>query len=218
MGLKHTEFFENTSYDASNTKIFVCNECLSHLCLSSLVLSDKFWGLLGDAYLVDKLINVQPDDTDQETSMKTGVYLINKIRCLQCFTNLGWLYKKLYKHLESYKEGKYVIEKKYISQVANHTNTATLLQQARLLRRRRSSASTVSNSSVDDDAFLGSMRRKHLEDMTFSTFLRDHDTSPRRCSASSFRDGIAQALSRQRLNKEKDEFDEHDEADIFVDA
>lgn len=218
MGLKHTDFFENTSYDASNTMIFVCNECLSHLCLSSLVLSDKFWGLLGDAYLVDKLINVQPDESDQETAMKTGVYLINKIHCLQCLTTLGWLYKKLFKHLESYKEGKYVIEKKFISQVPNHTNTAALLQQARVLRRRRSSASTVSNGSLDDEAFVGSLRRKHQNEMRFSTDSRDHDICAKRYSVPNFREGIAHALSRQRYFKDMDEFDEQDEADIFVDA
>lgn len=217
MGLKHTDFFENNSYEPSNTQIIVCNECLSHLCLSTFVLSDKFWGLLGDAYLVEKLINVLPDSIDQETAMKTGVYLINKIRCLQCFTSLGWLYKKLFKHLESYKEGKYVIEKKYISQVPNHTNTAALLQQAQLLRRRRSSASSVSTSSLDDDALLDILRRKHLDEMIFSDYLREYEGITKRCFVSSFREGTAQALSRQRLRKDVDEFDEHDE-DIFVDA
>lgn len=207
MGLKHTDFFENTSYEASDTQIIVCNECLSHLCLSSLVLSDKFWGLSGDAFLVDKLINVQPDHKDQETPMKTGIYLINKIRCQQCFTSLGWLYKKLFKYSESYKEGKYVIEKKYIRQIPNHSATAALIQQAKLLRRRRSSTSTLCSSSLEEDTMYFPGTKKDLAPIAHNSVL-------------SFREGISQALSRQRfLGIDKDEFDEHDEDDnVFVDA
>lgn len=222
MGLKHTEFFENTCYEADNTQIIVCNECLSHLCLSSLVLSDRFSGLSGDAYLVDKLINVQPDGMDQETRMKTGVYLINKIHCRQCFTVLGWVYKKLFSYSESYKEGKFVIEKKFIRQIPNHSTTAALIEQAKLLRRRRSSASNASSHLADDASILDGLRKKrNLDDFNFSVIaLKDHEVSPRRTLVLTFREGISHALSRLRfLGIDKDDFDEHDEeTNVFVDA
>ncbi|OBA22571.1 yippee-domain-containing protein, partial [Metschnikowia bicuspidata var. bicuspidata NRRL YB-4993] len=145
MGLILTDFFEPRSYDVEDTEVIVCDGCLAHLCLSSLVLSDQFWGLSGDAFLVDRLINILCEKQDLETSMRTGVYIINKIRCLQCSTKLGWHYKKSFKYSEYYKEGKYVIEKKYIRQIPNHSSTARLTEQAKLLKRRRSSASTTSS-------------------------------------------------------------------------
>lgn len=173
MGLKHTDFFESTSYESGDTQIIVCNECLAHLCLSTMVLSDKFRGLSGDAYLVDKLINIQPDDKDQETPMLTGVYLINKVKCLQCFTTLGWFYKKSFNYSESYKEGKYVVEKKFIREIPNNCATATLVQQARLLRRRRSSANSnvSSSSSIDDETLVESFRPKL--DFPFGNIVKD---------------------------------------------
>lgn len=140
MGLALTNFFEDEAYESKDTQIVVCNECLAHLCLLSLILSDQFRGLSGKAYLVDRLINIHKDPIDTETSMDTGIYLINKIKCLQCHTVLGWHYKKSFKYLEYYKEGKYVIELKYIRFVANQRSLAQLTEQAKILRRRRSSA------------------------------------------------------------------------------
>lgn len=157
MGLKITNFFDTPSYESKETRVIVCEECLAHLCLLNLVLSDKFWGLLGDAYLVDKLINVLRDPENLETSMETGVYIINKIKCLQCLTKLGWYYKKSYNYSQYFKEGKFVIEKKFIRQIANHSSTAILTENARLLRRRRSSASV---SSITDDDLISSFRSK----------------------------------------------------------
>lgn len=177
MGLVHTDFFENTSYDSSDTQIIVCNECLSHLCLLDLVLSDGFTGASGKAYLVDKLINVQPEGHDQETPMKTGTYVINKIRCLQCFTTLGWYYKKLYNYLELYKEGKYVIEKKYVRHIPNNCSPAHLIERAKVLRRRRLSAST----SASDEELAYELRlhadhaRVRLSKPRLGLDLDEHD-------------------------------------------
>lgn len=216
MGLKHTDFFESTSYEAGDTQIIVCCECLSHLCLSNLVLSDKFRGLSGEAYLVDKLINVQPEDKAQETSMITGVYLINKVRCLQCYTTLGWFYKKSFNYSESYKEGKYVIEKKYIREIPNNSSTATLVQQARLLRRRRSSANSFCSTSTDEDSSLESFRRRRDSEFKFGNIHVKQEMSPARLN---FRDGF-NLLSRLRfLGIDKDDLDEQDEDNnVFVDA
>lgn len=131
MGLRNTEFFESTQYEQKNAQVFVCRACLAHLCLLLLVISDNFKGLALLAYLVDKVINVQPDGVDQETRMLTGIYVINKVHCLQCRTYLGWTYKKLYDYNEQYKEGKYVIERNFIREIHNHSSTAKLLRQAR---------------------------------------------------------------------------------------
>lgn len=163
MGLKNTDFFPNTSYD-NDTHIIVCNQCLTHLCLSSLVLLDKFCSQLGDAYLVDRLINVTPDGEDRKTPMRTGVYLINKIRCVQCATTLGWIYKKLFSYSELYKEGKYVIERAFIHEIPNLSTEALVLQARHLRRRRLSNMSAVSamSASSDEDSVGGKARLMFL--------------------------------------------------------
>ncbi|CAH2354183.1 hypothetical protein CLIB1423_15S00452 [[Candida] railenensis] len=157
MGLKQTHFFSNSSYEAEDTQIIICRTCSSHLCLSSLILSDNFVGSSGPAYLVDKLINYHPDSEAVETNMRTGTYLICNVRCHQCSTKLGWVYRKAYEDQESYKEGKFVIEEKFIKTIANNSSTATLLENMKRNRRRSSAANSVKSSSFssenEDDSF-----------------------------------------------------------------
>lgn len=213
MGLKITDFFANSSYEDGAAQIIVCTNCLSHLCLSSLVISDKFWGLSGEAYLVDRLINILPDNIDCETQMKTGVYVINKVRCQQCTTTLGWMYKKSYNCSEAYKEGKFVIERKYIHLIPNNSATSILEEQAKILRRRRSSASI----SVSDDDSIGLFLRSNSFDAEKSPLCKRHTKF--RSPILQFRDTIDHSLSRRGFVGDKDNFDENEEdANVFVDA
>ncbi|CAD1811626.1 Yippee zinc-binding/DNA-binding /Mis18, centromere assembly family protein [Candida parapsilosis] len=115
MGLKYTNYFDNSQYTCPDTHIFTCKGCSSHLCLSNLVLSDNFNGSSGPALLVEQLINVDISPITEDTSMRTGLYKINKVKCQQCKKTVGWRYKKSYSYSESYKEGKFVIEKSYIN-------------------------------------------------------------------------------------------------------
>lgn len=150
MGLQYTNFFENKDYE-TDTQIIICKECSSHLCLSSLIISDSFSGSSGPAYLVDKLINFTTEDNLEETQMKTGIYLIKKVKCHQCLNVLGWTYKRSYNYRESYKEGKFVIEKAYIKTIDNNSSTKNLIESARKnYRRRLSSNSTINSCELDD--------------------------------------------------------------------
>ncbi|GEQ70750.1 hypothetical protein JCM33374_g4429 [Metschnikowia sp. JCM 33374] len=211
MGLILTDFFEPVAYEEKDNEVIVCNDCSAHLCLSNLVLSDQFWGSSGDAYLVDRLINIASDKQDLETSMRTGIYIINKIRCSQCKTVLGWFYKKAFKYSEFYKEGKYVIEKKYIRQITNHCTNARLTENAKLSKRRRSSASTAS-SSADDNISIQTFRsRLNSDDYVIAASVpgKGH---PRRASVLTFREGISQMLGHRGLQPgDKIDLDERDE-------
>lgn len=148
MGLKYTNFFDSSSYEPADTQIIICRGCSSHLCLSQLILSDEFRGSSGPAYLVDKLINYAPDPDLEETVMHTGTYVIRKVRCHQCNCRLGWTYKKSFSYSQTYKEGKFVIERKYIKMIPNNLSTALLVEKARLNSRRRSSGAS-SGSSIE---------------------------------------------------------------------
>lgn len=156
MGLKQTHFFSNSSYEAEDTQIIICRTCSTHLCLSSLILSDNFVGSSGPAYLVDKLINYHPDPEAVETKMRTGTYVICNVKCHQCSTKLGWVYRKAYDAQEAYKEGKFVIEEKYIKTIANNSSTASLLENMK--RSRRRSSNSVKSSSFSSENEDGSFR------------------------------------------------------------
>lgn len=210
MGLKYTNFFENSSYESSDTQIVICKNCSSHLCLSPLILSDNFRGSSGPAYLVDKLINYQLESGSQETRMMTGVYLINKVRCHQCATLLGWTYKKAFSYAETYKEGKFVIEKDFIKLIPNNSSTASLMEKAKVnnSRRRSSGSSSIDYQSTSDDIF------KFNTSMDDSRLKMDDSGG----NPISFRDSDdSSMLARLRFQGiDKDEFDE--DQDVFVDV
>lgn len=146
MGLQYTNFFENEDYEC-DTQIILCKQCSCHLCLSNLIISDSFTGGSGQAYLVDKLINFTLDEKVEESQMKTGRYLIRKVRCHQCNTILGWTYKKSFDYRESYKEGKFVIERAYLNVIENNSSTKNLIELAKQNYRRRLS----SNATLYDE-------------------------------------------------------------------
>ncbi|KAF6046846.1 hypothetical protein FOB58_004025 [Candida parapsilosis] len=79
MGLKYTNYFDNSQYTCPDTHIFTCKGCSSHLCLSNLVLSDNFNGSSGPALLVEQLINVDISPITEDTSMRTGLYKITRL-------------------------------------------------------------------------------------------------------------------------------------------
>ncbi|CAK9441264.1 uncharacterized protein LODBEIA_P51330 [Lodderomyces beijingensis] len=153
MGLKCTDYFDNSKYDSPNTQIITCRGCSSHLCLSDLILSDNFNGSSGPAFLVENLINIIVNPNTEDTHMKTGLYKINKIKCHQCLNNLGWYYKKSYSYAETYKEGKFVIEKSFIKFSDNLSTTQLLKEKAMQSKYRRfSNSSSRNNSTISVEA------------------------------------------------------------------
>ena len=217
MGLKCTNYFENSKYDSPNIQIITCKGCSSHLCLSDLILSDNFNGASGPAYLVDNLINIEFNLNPEKTEMKTGVYLINKIKCHQCKNPLGWYYKKSYSYSETYKEGKFVIEKSYINFIENLTTTQLLLERALQNKfRRRYSSSSSSNSTISD-LEIDKEDNNHCSsssynESSFATKEKLKLASRRRSSNSSL-------MNRLRLpyrNEEKQQDQDND--DVFVAA
>lgn len=234
MGLRDTDFFGHESYESPDTQIIICKQCSSHLCLSSLILSDEFTGSSGPAYLVDNLINFTPDEAIQETKMHTGDYLIKTVFCNQCDIRLGWTYKKSFSFSQAYKEGKFVIEKKFIKFISNNSATSDLILQAKQNNRRRRSSATLSSSSSsinDNDHHSLTNDEFKFNNLPLDPFNKSVSlnygisknntvnrlsTLPR--NSLNFRDLYTSSRLRfQGLNKE--EFEEGDEDDkVFVDV
>ncbi|RCK58784.1 hypothetical protein Cantr_07513 [Candida viswanathii] len=216
MGLKCTNYFENSKYDSPNIQIITCKGCSSHLCLSDLILSDNFNGASGPAYLVDNLINIEFNLNSEETQMKTGLYKINKIKCHQCKNPLGWFYKKSYSYAETYKEGKFVIEKNFINFIENLTTTQLLIERALQNKyRRRYSSSSSSNSTISD---LEIDKEDHH--CSSSVLGSPFATKEKFKLASRRKSSNSNLLNRLRLpyNDQEKLPDQDNNDDVFVDA
>ncbi|RLV96357.1 yippee-like protein [Spathaspora sp. JA1] len=223
MGLRCTNYFENSKYESPDIQIITCKGCSSHLCLSDLILSDNFNGASGPAYLVDNLINIEFNLKSEETPMKTGVYLINKIKCHQCKSPLGWYYKKSYSCAETYKEGKFVIEKNFIKFVDNHTTMRLLMERAmkNRYRRRLSSLSVLTVDELDsiEDEKAHSPAVHYNQAQLIKALEPEHNTNKnnfnfftyqikkRRSSSSDYRQGGI-FLNRLRLPQSKEDIEE----------
>ncbi|KAL6451833.1 Ypel Protein yippee-like [Candida maltosa Xu316] len=218
MGLKCTNYFENSKYDSPNIQIITCKGCCSHLCLSDLILSDNFNGASGPAYLVKSLINIEYNLNSEETPMKTGVYKINKIKCHQCKLPLGWYYKKSYNYSESYKEGKFVIEKNFINFIDNLTTTQLMIEKVLQNKYKRRYSSTSSTTTSSDNSILSDLDHPHSHsNLTMDSSNRKSYSAS---SSSSSGSNSSNLLNRLRLPSYSNANGNNnaDDDDVFVDA
>lgn len=221
MGLKCTNYFENSKYESPNIQIITCKGCSSHLCLSNLILSDNFNGASGPAYLVDNLINIEFNLNSEETQMKTGLYKINKIKCHQCKNPLGWFYKKSYSYSENYKEGKFVIEKSFINFTENSTTTQVLMERVLQNKyRRRYSSSSSSNSTISDLEIDKDYNINNINNCYSSLNTSPIATKEKFKLAGRRKSSSSNLLNRLRLpyNDEEKQQDQDNNDDVFVDA
>lgn len=159
MGLKVTSFFDEPDYNSTNQKVITCKNCLNHLCLSTLVISSDFSGASGKAFLVDSVLNYEFYGIPVKLEMLTGIYLISKVRCIQCKTGLGWYYNRSFTSTECYKEGKFVIELAYLNFVESNTNKK-LIDRVKKKRQNsnESNSSTESNLSLLSSSSISSSK------------------------------------------------------------
>lgn len=108
MGLRYSQYVSDTTTDT-----FGCAHCRTHLSTRSNILSKDYRGRTGDAYLMDKVINVVQGEKEFR-SMITGKYLVSNSYCHQCGMLVGWKYHKSLARDQMFKEGKHILELKMI--------------------------------------------------------------------------------------------------------
>ncbi|KAJ3173317.1 hypothetical protein HDU87_007691 [Geranomyces variabilis] len=100
MGQIHKRYLETPTH--SNSRIFGCGECKTHLSTSEDILSkaseltcrirrahiQAFQGTTGRAYLFQHVVNVF-EGSLREANMTTGVHTVKDIYCTSCQTILG---------------------------------------------------------------------------------------------------------------------------------
>ncbi|PWN98430.1 yippee-like protein [Tilletiopsis washingtonensis] len=107
MGLKHPQFL-------AATQVWGCHKCRTHLAVGESLVSTKFNGQTGRAYLFDQVVNITCGDPE-DRHMTTGMHTVRDICCERCGCTLGWKYDKAFVTSEKYKEGKFILEKNLIT-------------------------------------------------------------------------------------------------------
>ncbi|CCD26940.1 Moh1p NDAI_0J00480 [Naumovozyma dairenensis CBS 421] len=96
---------------------YACKHCKMHLSSSNEIMSKDYRGRLGNAYLINKVINII-EGTIRTKPMATGIYKICDIECQMCQKVLGWKYLKSDSKDQKFKENKYLLELETISKYA----------------------------------------------------------------------------------------------------
>ncbi|KAI9488846.1 Yippee/Mis18 [Zychaea mexicana] len=109
MGLKYRTYLDGTA-------IYGCTKCRTHLTTGDAIVSRQFQGQHGQAYLFNYVVNILQGEAE-DRSMTTGLHTVRDISCVKCSTVLGWTYVKAYNDDNKYKEGKFILEKKLLTDV-----------------------------------------------------------------------------------------------------
>ncbi|GAX20179.1 hypothetical protein FisN_12Hh024 [Fistulifera solaris] len=94
--------------------IYACSECGTHLSSHDDIISKSFHGRHGRAFLLENCVNVNIGPAE-DRHLLTGLHSVCDLFCKRCDTLVGWTYKKAYERSQKYKEGKFIIEKIYLS-------------------------------------------------------------------------------------------------------
>ncbi|GAA57736.1 protein yippee [Clonorchis sinensis] len=104
-------------------KVFHCRRCGVPLSNDSEIVSTRFNGSSGRAYLFNRVVNISFSEiqvcfhilffnscSPQDRIMLTGRHLVRDVMCIKCNTKLGWTYEHAVERNEIYKEGRVILE------------------------------------------------------------------------------------------------------------
>lgn len=94
--------------------IYTCRQCHIHLASHSSIVSKAFQGRTGQAFLFDAVVNVETGPVE-ERNLITGLHKVCDIYCKSCRAVIGWKYEEAQDPEQKYKEGKFIIEKAYMT-------------------------------------------------------------------------------------------------------
>ncbi|KAJ3009287.1 hypothetical protein HKX48_008066 [Thoreauomyces humboldtii] len=114
MGVIHKRYLDSPTH--SDSRIFGCTTCKTHLSTSDDIISKAFQGTTGRAYLFQHVVNVQ-EGTPRTTTMTTGVHTVKDIYCTACQALVGWKYERAFEASQKYKEGKFILERQLVCEV-----------------------------------------------------------------------------------------------------
>ncbi|KAH8929144.1 yippee-like protein [Atractiella rhizophila] len=114
MGYSHREYLMPT---VPGKKVYGCNKCKTHLARQEDIASKNFNGQHGRAFLFHSVVNVTKGP-NEDRDMTTGRHTVCDISCAKCEQVVGWRYEYAYEEGQKYKEGKFILEKALLTDVA----------------------------------------------------------------------------------------------------
>ncbi|GAV05931.1 hypothetical protein RvY_15984-2 [Ramazzottius varieornatus] len=95
-------------------RIFACNHCDTPLTNKKELVSTRFTGSTGRAFLFRKVVNITFSEV-QDRMMLTGQHFVRDVFCKKCSQKLGWFYEFATEEDQRYKEGNVILEKALIN-------------------------------------------------------------------------------------------------------
>ncbi|KAH8292705.1 hypothetical protein KR018_003223 [Drosophila ironensis] len=104
-------------------KLFNCAQCHTNLTNRSQLISTRFTGATGRAYLFKRVVNLTFSDI-QERVMLTGRHMVRDVMCKNCSAKLGWMYEFATEESQKYKEGRVILEYALITEAEGFPSEA----------------------------------------------------------------------------------------------
>lgn len=97
------------------TRLFSCANCDTVLTNRSELMSTRFTGSTGRAFLFKRVVNLWFSEV-QDRIMLTGRHMVRDVFCKYCDSKLGWIYEFAVEESQRYKEGKVILERALITE------------------------------------------------------------------------------------------------------
>ncbi|XP_050546915.1 protein yippee-like 5 isoform X1 [Daktulosphaira vitifoliae] len=106
-------------------RLYACAACDINLTNRDELISTRFTGATGRAFLFNKVVNLnyryfsfdaKLRSDVQDRVMLTGRHIVRDVSCKNCDTKLGWIYEFAMEENQRYKEGRVILERALITE------------------------------------------------------------------------------------------------------
>ncbi|XP_056648744.1 protein yippee-like 5 [Diorhabda sublineata] len=99
----------------NGNRLFSCANCGTNLTNRSELISTRFTGATGRAFLFNKVVNLTYSEV-QDRVMLTGRHMVRDVSCKSCENKLGWMYEFATEDNQKYKEGRVILERALVTE------------------------------------------------------------------------------------------------------
>lgn len=101
---------------------FSCAGCDTYLTNRGELISTRFTGATGRAFLFNRVVNLSFSEV-QDRVMLTGRHMVRDVSCKNCGTKLGWIYEFATEENQRYKEGRVILERALVHESESFEDT-----------------------------------------------------------------------------------------------
>ena len=96
-------------------RLFSCAQCDTFLTNRNELISTRFTGATGRAFLFNKVVNLHLSEV-MDRVMLTGRHMVRDVYCKNCDAKLGWMYEFATEDNQRYKEGRVILERALVQE------------------------------------------------------------------------------------------------------